>query len=135
MIMNTKKFLPLLFLLPAMFGSLAIPVFAQPSTPGSGGPSTPGSNVSIKLDNPFKFGNSLYDVIKSVVNDIILPIGGVLCVIAFIYAGFKYVTAGGDKTKITSATNALVNAAIGTALLLGAWTIANVIEATLKQLL
>lgn len=116
----------LILLIPFLF-LVATPVIAQ--TPGND------TNVNVKIENPFKFGDNLYDVMKAVVNDIILPIGGVLCVLAFIFAGFKYVTAGGDKNKITDASKALLYAAIGTALLLGAWTIANVIDVTIKKLL
>jgi hypothetical protein len=49
------------------------------------------------------------------------------------YAGFKYVTARGDSTKIKEATTALTYAAIGAAVLLGAWVISQAIQGTINQ--
>jgi len=94
------------------------------------------SDTKIVFENPFKTGtNNLYDLARAIVNNVILPIGGVLCVLAFIYSGFMYVIARGDKTKISNAHNALLYSAIGTAVLLGSWVIANVVENTIKALL
>lgn len=41
---------------------------------------------------------------------------GIVAVIMVITAGFKYVTAGGDSNKITSAKNTLIYAIIGVAI-------------------
>lgn len=101
---------------------------SQLNTPGQGG------GISIKLENPFKTGDSLYDLIKAIINNIVLPIGGVLAVLAFIYSGFLYVTAQGDAGKIKTAHQALLYTAIGTAVLLGSWVIASVIENTIRQI-
>ena len=97
---------------------------------------TPGgkTNVGIKIENPFKFGNNLYQVLQAIVENIIIPIGGILCVLAFIYSGFQYVTSGGDTKKIADASRSLLYAAIGTALLLGAWVIAGVVQTTINSL-
>ncbi|KKW14186.1 MAG: hypothetical protein UY54_C0022G0005 [Parcubacteria group bacterium GW2011_GWA2_50_10b] len=90
----------------------------------------------INIPNPFGHGiNSLFDLLQTVVNNIILPIGGVLAVLAFIYSGFLYVTAQGNETKLKTAHTALLYTAIGTAVLLGSWTLANVIKATINQLM
>src|SRR3989344_9062969 len=102
-------------------------LLAADTTGNNPPPDTTGSNppvdLNIKFENPFNVGDNLYDLAKAIVNNIILPIGGVLCVLAFIYAGFRYVTAQGNSTKITTAHNTLLYAVIGTAVLLGAWTI------------
>ncbi len=92
-------------------------------------------DVSITIENPLKVGDTLFELAEAVVNNIILPIGGVLCVLAFIYSGFKYVMARGDSKKIEEASKALLYTAIGTALLLGAWLFANVIRSTINQLI
>jgi hypothetical protein len=102
---------------------------------GSGSGGTPPVGVNFKIDNPFKVGDTLYDLVKAIVNNIILPIGGVLCVLAFIYSGFLYVTARGDSGQIKTAHSALLYASIGTAVLLGAWVIANAIRATVNQII
>ena len=93
------------------------------------------SNISIRIENPFRTGNTLFDLAQTVVNTIILPIGGVLAVLAFIYSGFLYVTAQGSQTKIDTAHKALLYTSIGTAVLLGSWMLANVIKATINQLM
>ncbi len=111
-----------------------------PSQPSPSGPSQPSPSapvdVKITLENPFKdtVGNNLYDLLKAVLDNIIIPIGGILCVLAFIYAGFRYVTAGGSDTKIKDAHNALLYAAIGTAVLLGAKVITEVVYNTVMQI-
>jgi len=93
-----------------------------------------GVNLKFTLDNPFSGGNSLFVLLKKIINEIILPIGGVLAVLAFIYSGFLFVTAQGKETQLATARKALLYTAIGTAVLLGAWVLANVICATIAQL-
>lgn len=51
-------------------------------------------------------------VITTVIN-IISAFVGVVAVIMIIFAGFKYVTSGGDSSKIGSAKNTLVYAIVG----------------------
>lgn len=122
----------------------AVLVSAQPSSTGSNPPNITGTNppnitgsnpTNIKILNPFRGGDTLFELLETVVNDIILPIGGVLAVLAFIYSGFLYVAAQGDTTKIKNAHNALLYTAIGTAVLLGSWALANVIKGTINQLM
>ena len=108
-------------------------------TPGSGGvgnPGSPGGGTNISIPNPFndKVGNSLFTLMRTIVNDIILPVGGVLAVLAFIYSGFLYVTAQGKEAQIATAHKALLYTSIGTAVLLGSWVLANVICQTIGQL-
>jgi hypothetical protein len=100
------------------------------------GPTGPTTVVPIRIDNPFKagVGDSLFSLLKTIVDKIVLPIGGVLCVLAFIYAGFSYVMAQGNSTKIENANRMLLFASIGTAVLLGAWVIANAICKTINLL-
>ena len=106
-------------------------VYAQSTGPGTTNQTRP----PITIDNPFRGGDTLFELLETVVNDIILPIGGVLAVLAFIYSGFLYVAAQGDTTKIKNAHNALLYTAIGTAVLLGSWALANVIKGTINQLM
>lgn len=104
-------------------------------TIGGGNPTDGTTDVVVKLDNPFaKGGDSLFDFLKTIINDILLPIGGVLAVLAFIYSGFLYVTAQGNEGKLATAHKALLYTSIGTAVLLGSWVIAQVIETTVNQL-
>src|SRR3989344_3972360 len=90
--------------------------------------------VKITLPPPFRGGSSLFALLRTIINDILLPIGGVLAVLAFIYSGFLYVTAQGNQTKLATAHKALLYTSVGTAVLLGSWVIAQVIENTINQL-
>ena len=99
-------------------------VYAQGGgTPPGGGGGTP----PVKIVNPFRGGDTLFALLRTVINDILLPIGGVLAVLAFIYSGFLYVMAQGNETKLKTAHQALLYTSIGTAVLLGAWVLASVI--------
>lgn len=105
--------------------------------PGGGNPSSGGGNpvnINAKLQNPFRGGDSLFALLKTVIENILMPIGGILAVLAFIYSGFLYVTAQGNETKLNTAHKALLYTAIGTAILLGAWVLANVICRTIGQI-
>jgi hypothetical protein len=96
---------------------------------GGGNP----SSGSIVIENPFK-ANTIQDLIKTIVNDILMPIGGVVAVMMIMYAGFMYVTARGDPGQIKKARDALLWAVIGAAILLGAWVISQAISTTIDQL-
>ncbi len=103
---------------------------------GGSGTSAAGSNIDSHLQNPFgnTGANNIPELFQTIINNIIIPIGAVLAILAFIYAGFLYVTAAGDEKKIGIAHKALLYAAVGTAVLLGAGVIAQVIRATINQL-
>jgi hypothetical protein len=107
----------------SIFLFLPIFAFAQTATPGKIFP------------NPFGNGiTNLSDLLLKITNDIILPIGAVVVVVMVIYAGFLFVTAQGNETKITNAKRAVTYAVIGAVILLGSWVIANVIKETVCAL-
>lgn len=113
---------------------------ATTGTGQTGGTPSTGStgDITIQLTNPFKCDGdncTLYGLLRTIINNILLPIGGVIAVIAFIYSGFKFVMARGNETALKDAKRNLLYVAIGTAILLGAWVIANVIENTVRQLM
>lgn len=91
---------------------------------------------AITLTNPIACGSdcTLFTLLRMIIDNIILPIGGVLAVLSFIYAGFLYVTAQGNDTKLKTAHKALLYTSVGTAVLLGSWVIAKVIENTINSL-
>lgn len=137
-----KYFFSALLSFAILFAFGAVLVHAQgtiTNPPPTGTITNPPSSNTIKvtIDNPFSKAasdGSVITLFNSILNNIVIPIGGVLCVLAFIYAGFLYVTAGGSDKGIGNAKNMLINATIGTALLLGAGAIAAVITATINQL-
>ena len=57
-------------------------------------------------------GPSLNSIITNVVN-IMSMIVGILAVIMIIYAGFRYVSSGGDSSGISGAKNTLIYAIVG----------------------
>lgn len=97
---------------------------------GSGG----NPSIGVRLTNPFGSQTSLFALVRDIIDDVVLPIGGVIAVLAFIYSGFLYVTAQGSEDKIKKAHKALLYTSIGTAVLLGAWVIANVVCRTIAAL-
>lgn len=100
-----------------------------PDATGSGQPPSP----PIKIVNPFK-ENTVEGFIRTIVNDILIPIGAVVAVIMIMYAGFLYVTARGNPGQIEKAHKALLWAVIGAAILLGAWVISQAIQGTINEL-
>lgn len=71
------------------------------------GAASGGSGCSTPQGSPTVNG-----VINTVIN-IISAFVGVVAVIMIIFAGFKYVTSGGDASKISSAKNTLIYAIVG----------------------
>ncbi len=65
-----------------------------------------------------------------IVTAILIPLGSVLIVLMIIFAGFQFVIAQGNPTKIEDAKKTLFFAIIGSAILLGSWAIAEIIKNT-----
>lgn len=88
--------------------------------------------VFAQIANPLKF-----DSVSLLVNDIldyVIKIGGVVATLAFIWAGFVYVTAQGKPEKLKTAKEIFINTCIGAAILLGAELISTIISGTIKSL-
>lgn len=104
--------------LAALLWSAALPVFAQ---------------TVQSLENPLRF-SSLEKFIEGVLQAVVmiaLPV-----IVAFIvYAGFKYIFARGNVSKIGEAHKNFTYVVIGTILILGAWVLATLIGGTVTQLL
>ena len=57
----------------------------------------------------------------------ILVVSGLITFIVIIYAGFKYISASGDKDKITQAAKTLNYALIGLILIVAAFLLTNIV--------
>lgn len=128
---NSKKII-ILFVL-ALF---LMPIFISATHTGTTHTTTnTPSSFPIKIPNPLK-GNAtdLKTLLNSIINNVIIPIGGVVVVIMIIYAGFLYVTARGAPDKIKTAHQAILWAVVGAAILLGASVVSKAIETTINQL-
>lgn len=66
-------------------------------------------------------------VLAAEVISILLGFLGIVAVVLIITAGFKWMTAGGDKGKIDEAKNLMTNAVIGLVIILSAWALSNFI--------
>jgi ABC-type amino acid transport system permease subunit len=120
------------FWVAAVFVIVSLPrfLFAQGNT-GGNDPNT-GSNIPGGLTNPLKAEN-LSDFVRDALT-IVRDIGFLVAVFFIVYAGFLFVTARGDETKLTKAKGAFLWAVVGTAVLLGAWIFAEAIQGTVETL-
>lgn len=85
------------------------------------------------IDNPIK-SNTVAELLNSIL-EIVVEIGIVVVTMGIIYAGFLYVTARGDRSKVTNAHQAFYYTIIGAAVVLGAFAILKVISDTAEQVL
>ena len=108
----TKKYLLLLGLL----GFIPGRVFAQ----GHG------------IENPIQ-ADTIQELVHVILNAVV-QIGSVVLVVMVVYTGFLIVKARGKEDEITKAKNAFLWTVIGAAIVLGAFVISEVIQATVRQL-
>ena len=99
--------------------TLAMPVFIPISVSacnsignsvGSGIGYATGSNTTCGTGSGISQG--IGSIAKTVIN-IFSIVVGVISVVMIIYAGFRYVTSGGDSGSVTSAKNTLIYAVVG----------------------
>lgn len=76
----------------------------------------------------------LFSQLVASIADLAIKIGIPIAVIFIIYSGLLFVTARGNETKLATAKTSITWAIIGTAILLGAWVIAEVLQATIETL-
>ncbi len=96
------------------------------STGAPSGSNAGGGDLTYSLKNPLAF-DSIEDFIVAILN-VVIVIATPIVVLFIILAGFKYVTARGNPTKIQEATQALTYAIIGGVLIIGAVAIAEIIK-------
>ena len=82
--------------------------------------------MSPQFKNPISF-NSLTELLAAFLN-IIIIISTPIVVFFLIFAGFKYVTARGNPTKIQEASHALLYGVIGGVIIVGAVTILLIVK-------
>ena len=87
-----------------------------------------------KLQSPLKDIGGIDQLVKAIIDNIVMPLGMSIAVIFIIYSGFLYVKAQGKPGEIEKAHNALTWTLVGTAVLLGAWVLAGLVGGTIEQL-
>lgn len=73
---------------------------------------------------------SLPEVVGRLIN-VLLGFIGILLLIYILYAGFLYMTAGGDEGKVKTATTMIRNAIIGLLIIVAAFAISNFVLGSL----
>ena len=127
---KTKKFIKTTFYLSFLYGIFFVHmVFAQDSATDSGR----GGGVIGRLDNPLKSINDLPSFVQQALR-VIVQVAAPVVVLLIIWTGFQFVWAQGNKEKLETAKKSLGWTLVGAALLLGAWTLATIIQTTIKQL-
>ena len=86
-----------------------------------------------QIKNPLKDVGSIEQFV-SVILGYVVKIGGVIAVFAFIYVGYLFVAARGNKEELNTAKSAFLNTVIGVALLLGAQLVSTMIVSTIEGL-
>ncbi|MDC1205656.1 pilin [Candidatus Pacebacteria bacterium] len=79
-------------------------------------------------------GGKTVEAIFNAVLDIIMVFAIPIILFFIVFAGFQYVTAGGNETKIEQATKALTYAVLGGIIVLGARVLLTVITSTINLL-
>ena len=104
---------------------------------GSGGQttttSTTGGPDTYKIENPINV-DSISGLVEKVLG-IIIKIGVPVISLAIIYSGFLFISARGNPHKLEEAKSRFVYTLVGAGILLGAWLIATIIEATVTALM
>ncbi len=112
---------------------LPILTFAQAGIQGSNSSAQTGTNVTI--GNPTSAGGTIFEVINTLFQGVVMPIAAVAVVFWIIWAGFSYITAQGIPAKVTIAHQRLLWSLIGAGILLGAAGISQVVKTTINSLL
>jgi hypothetical protein len=94
-----------------------------------------GTNITTGIENPLGQDGpqDIPAFIRLIVRGI-LYVGVPIVALAIIYTGFLFVEAQGNPEKITKAKKALTYTLIGAALLLGAFVVAEAIQATVEEI-
>lgn len=86
--------------------------------------------LKLVIANPLGV-KSIEEVIQKIMGVIVkLAIPVIICF--FIYSGFMFITAQGDKKQLETAKTMFVQVVIGSVIILGAWTIASAIVSTVN---
>jgi len=94
-----------------------------------------GDTADTKLTSPLKDSiGSIDKLVETILNSIVLPIGASVAAVAIIYSGFLYVKAQGKPGELEKAHEAIKWTLVGTAVILGAWVISQLIGGTIDKL-
>ena len=85
-----------------------------------------------QLQNPTTIG-SIQELLTAILS-FVVALGAPIVTLAIIYAGFKFVAARGNSTKLEEAKTYLVYVLVGAAIILGAFVLKDVISGTVSKI-
>ena len=85
-----------------------------------------------RIENPLH-AKTLSDFLRDLFRAIV-KIGLPIVVLFIVWSGFLFIKARGNTTELTTAKKNFMYVILGTTIFLGAWAIAEMIAATIKQL-
>jgi len=115
-------------ILSMLFGCALFPLYtyaANPAMPGNDFESTK-TGTEVNSFSQFDVGNVAADpreIVKRIIN-VVMGFLGMLAVLIILWAGFRWMTAGGNKENMEKAQQLLVNGIIGLVIVFSAWTVA-----------
>ncbi len=77
------------------------------------------------IKKSFNLADFFSNTVETIIN-IVFFLAAAAAIIYLIWAGVKYITAGGDTKKAGEARQAILNAVIGIAVVIGAYTLINI---------
>lgn len=86
----------------------------------------------VTLENPLGPNTDLRVLIGKILK-LVAELGAIVCIFFIIYAGFLFIKAQGNETELTKAKSVLLWSVVGTAVLLGASVIADLIIGTVES--
>lgn len=118
-------------------GDIVIGTSADTGSTGGGDTSggsvgTGGGDTSGGITNPLKF-NSISEFLNAIL-DVIILVSVPIIVLFIVYAGFLFISAQGDVSKLDTAKKVITYTIIGAVLILGAKVLAVAIQATVSEL-
>lgn len=129
-IIYKKSFIALL--LSVFIFSGAVSLFAQEEIETPSEP-TPSVSEPVRLENPLGTIDTLPGLVEGLLR-IVLTIATPIVALAIIYAGFLFITAQGNPTKLQTARQTLMYVLIGAGILLAAYVISEAIVGTINAI-
>jgi hypothetical protein len=94
---------------------------------------TGGYDDTVKLTNPLGSIDSFEELVSTIL-DAAFIIGLPVAVLFIVLSGARFVFARGNSSKLSEARTTLLYTVIGIGVFFGAWTLAKIIESTIKAL-
>ena len=123
-----KFFLSLIFAITVFGGAVLLPVSVSATNVDDNKGLVPcGATLNGKIDNPCNFDHFL--ILVSRITNYLIIIGAAVAALAFGWAGYLMMTAGGEMGKIEEAKAIFTKVLVGFLIMLSAWLIVHALEA------